>query len=107
MVMFYDPECHHCHQSKPHFMKVAKVLNARQRGFGSVDCSEEPALCEMEGVKQFPTFKLYVGGKFINSYNAPANAQDMITFVQNAPPAVEQPEYRETGGTSKRFYDHP
>lgn len=92
MVMFYDPDCHHCHQSKPHFMKVAKTLSDRHRGFGTVDCSAEPELCKTEGVEAFPTFKLYVGGKYINTFSQPAHAPNMIKFVENAPKPMENPK---------------
>lgn len=93
LVMFYDPDCAMCHQSKPHFMKTAKTLSLNQekdndKGFASVDCTQEPGLCEMEQVENFPTFKLYVGGRFVNNYKSTPNADQMITFVEKAPEPV-------------------
>lgn len=50
--------------------------------FVSIPATE---LCEMENVKSFPTFKLYVGGRFLTKYNQSPNFINMRNFVENAP----------------------
>ncbi|XP_005094049.1 protein disulfide-isomerase A5 [Aplysia californica] len=105
LVMFYDPDCQYCNQAKPHFMKVAKTLQNKQRGFGSVDCTQEKGLCELEKVTGYPTFKLYVGGKFLSRFAETPNAQTMIRFVENAPVAVEPTPDEKPSGSRRSKED--
>lgn len=42
-------------------------------------------LCAVEHIQDYPTFKLFVGGKFLTRYNQSPNFINMRNFVENAP----------------------
>ncbi|CAG5134235.1 unnamed protein product, partial [Candidula unifasciata] len=85
LVMFYDPDCIYCQSAKPHFLKAAKTTAGKNRLYAAVDCSKEPQLCELENIRSFPTFKLFVGGRFLARYNQSPNFINMRNFLENAP----------------------
>ncbi|GFS06922.1 protein disulfide-isomerase A5 [Elysia marginata] len=92
MVLFYQPDCLHCQSAKPHFLKAAKTTNPKSLGgkgkaFGIVDCSKEIDLCMAEQVNKYPSFKLYIGGKFLASYDETPHFNSLREFVANAPEA--------------------
>ncbi|RUS69781.1 hypothetical protein EGW08_022456 [Elysia chlorotica] len=87
LVLFYQPDCHMCMSAKPHFMKAAINNPGRGRGYGIVDCSRETDLCDEEKIRKFPSFKLYVGGKLLGSYNQIPHYETLGEFVANAPAA--------------------
>ncbi|CAG5127204.1 unnamed protein product [Candidula unifasciata] len=105
LVMFYDPECIYCQSAKPHFLKAAKTAEAKNRVFATVDCSQEEQLCALEHVKDYPTFKLFVGGKFLARYNQTPNFTTMRNFVENAPLTnnVDDFRYRNEQKTDVKF----
>ncbi|GFO20237.1 protein disulfide-isomerase [Plakobranchus ocellatus] len=90
MVFFYQPDCLYCNAAKPHFLKAAKMARmngAKGRGYGIVDCSKEIDLCMGQLVQKYPTFKLYVGGKFLSTFDEPPHFEAIRQFVENAPEA--------------------
>lgn len=65
MVAFVAPWCGHCQSMAPEYSKAAKSL-APLIPLYAVDCDEEKnkPLCGRQGVKGFPTIKVYPrGGK--------------------------------------------
>ncbi|BFZ22764.1 hypothetical protein BsWGS_25803 [Bradybaena similaris] len=94
LVMFYNPDCVYCQSAKPHFLKAAKTTQAKNRVFAAVDCSQEEQLCAVEHIQDFPTFKLFVGGKFLTRYNQSPNFINMRNFVENAPLGANVDESR-------------
>ncbi|KAK3757901.1 hypothetical protein RRG08_058817 [Elysia crispata] len=92
MVLFYQPDCHICSAVKPHFLKAAKGINpktpgGRGKAFAIVDCNKESELCASEQIWKYPTFKLYIGGKFLASYDETPHYESLRQFVANAPEA--------------------
>lgn len=65
-IMFFANWCHHCQRTKPEFNKLKLELEAEDKDIkvALVDC-DDPAgkkLSSENGVKVFPTFKLFPDG---------------------------------------------
>lgn len=65
-IMFFANWCHHCQRTKPEFNKLKLELEAEDEDIkiALVDC-DDPAgkkLASENGVKVFPTFKLFPDG---------------------------------------------
>ncbi|KAG6855649.1 hypothetical protein H0H87_012667 [Tephrocybe sp. NHM501043] len=68
MVAFVAPWCGHCQRMAPEYSKAAKGLHPLLPVY-AVDCdaAENKRLCADEGVKGFPTVKLYPRGNKLGS----------------------------------------
>ncbi|BFZ25551.1 hypothetical protein BsWGS_28590 [Bradybaena similaris] len=93
LVMFYDPTDAMCEWSKKHFLKAAKTTIRENHGYAAVDCTQQEDLCESEGIKTYPSFKLYSRGKVFTTYDKPKEFiyHTMKKFVENAP-IIEEPQ---------------
>ena len=93
LVEFFAPWCGHCKQLAPTYEKVAKNLNGLVK-VGAVDCDAEDnkALCGKQGVRGYPTLKVFPVDKTFNpytkktvklasDYNGPRNAKGMVENV--------------------------
>ncbi|XP_033101865.1 dnaJ homolog subfamily C member 10-like [Anneissia japonica] len=58
IVNFYSPRCHHCHDLAPTWREFAKELEGVVR-IGAVNCWDDNPLCTAQGIRQFPTLKMY------------------------------------------------
>uniref|UniRef100_A0A0B6Z522 Thioredoxin domain-containing protein n=1 Tax=Arion vulgaris TaxID=1028688 RepID=A0A0B6Z522_9EUPU len=83
LIMFYNPDSINCQSAKPHFLKAAKTTVAKTCIYGSVDCSQEQDLCQLENVMTFPTFKFFLEGKFVAKFNQSPNFINIRAFVEN------------------------
>ena len=46
--------------------------------------------CNTENVEGFPTFKLYVGDKYLAEYEGERTEEDLIKFITNSPEVKEE-----------------
>ena len=46
--------------------------------------------CNTENVEGFPTFKLYVGDKYLAEYEGERTEKDLIKFITNSPEVKEE-----------------
>ena len=46
--------------------------------------------CNTENVEGFPTFKLYVGDKYLAEYEGGRTEKDLIQFITNSPEVKEE-----------------
>jgi hypothetical protein len=46
--------------------------------------------CNNENVEGFPTFKLYVGDKYLSEYEGGRTEKDLIKFITNSPEVKEE-----------------
>jgi len=82
LVEFYAPWCGHCKAAAPEVEKAATALKGLAK-VGGVDMDKNQALGAPYGVKGFPTFKIFAGGK-AQDYNGPRTAAGMVEAVTNA-----------------------
>ncbi|XP_052091657.1 protein disulfide-isomerase A5-like [Mytilus californianus] len=90
LVMFYAPWCGHCKSSKPIFQNAADSLKDKQKAFVAVDCTKSRETCNEEKIEGFPTFKLYVGNKFLSEYEGGRSEKDFLKFINNSPEATKE-----------------
>lgn len=64
LVMFYSPNCQHCHEFLPTFSRLGKEL-INEAYFATVDCLENSRLCSDAGVSYFPSLYLYYDNKYV------------------------------------------
>ncbi|XP_038072415.1 dnaJ homolog subfamily C member 10-like isoform X1 [Patiria miniata] len=57
-VNFYSPRCHHCHDLAPIWREFAKEMEGVIR-IGAVNCHDDNPLCTAQGIRFFPTLKIY------------------------------------------------
>eukprot|EP00475_Leptophrys_vorax_P001451 TRINITY_DN10792_c0_g1_i1.p1 TRINITY_DN10792_c0_g1~~TRINITY_DN10792_c0_g1_i1.p1 ORF type:complete len:480 (-),score=169.75 TRINITY_DN10792_c0_g1_i1:63-1502(-) len=90
MVEFYAPWCGHCKQLAPAYAQVATSLKG-EVAVAKVDCTTEKETCNSQGVRGFPTLKLFQNGKPID-FNGPERSASAITsFIRRytGPAATE------------------
>ncbi|XP_049766880.1 dnaJ homolog subfamily C member 10-like [Schistocerca cancellata] len=63
LVDYFAPWCGPCQQLSPQWRKLAKLLSdQRNIHIGEVNCEREPSLCVQQGVRTYPTIRLYPFG---------------------------------------------
>ena len=58
LVDFYAPWCGHCVQFAPVFESLAAKLEGKVK-LGKVNCQFEQYLCQLTGIRAFPTIRFY------------------------------------------------
>jgi DnaJ homolog subfamily C member 10 len=69
VVDFFTPWCGFCQTFSPTFEVVATKLDGKIK-FGKVNCQEEPNLCQLAGISQYPTIRFY----------SPSNSKQMVNI---------------------------
>ncbi|KAI0238938.1 protein disulfide-isomerase precursor, partial [Massospora cicadina] len=59
MVEFFAPWCGHCKKLAPHYDKAAAELTNTSIKLAKVDCTVHKSICEENGVRGFPTLKVF------------------------------------------------
>lgn len=101
LVMFYAPWCGHCKKAKPEFSAAAEKYKEDPKvEFAAVDCTLQQALCTVNEVKGYPTFKYFNYYKNSRPYNAGRLENDFIRFLadpENSAPSAIPTETEEWG----------
>lgn len=95
-VDFFAPWCGPCQQLAPEFRRLARqwaVANPdSQIGFGSVDCNQNGQLCDREGVRSYPTLRLYRHSDYFAPIDYPQNwwrnSQTMAHWLAEMQPSL-------------------
>lgn len=101
LVMFYAPWCGHCKKAKPEFTAAAEKYKEDPKvEFAAVDCTLQQALCTVNEVKGYPTFKYFNYYKNSRPYNTGRLEADFIRFMadpENLAPSAIPSEMEEWG----------
>ncbi|XP_066273524.1 thioredoxin domain-containing protein 5-like isoform X3 [Branchiostoma lanceolatum] len=96
-VMFFTPGCEQCTAMMPNFDEVADKYNTMKTPqviLAKVDCSAEIAICEKQGIRVFPTFKMYRHGADTHRYNGERTVEAFKSYISGmVPPVVDCVEY--------------
>ncbi|XP_041371887.1 probable protein disulfide-isomerase A4 [Gigantopelta aegis] len=86
LIVYYTPGCDECSKLRDAYQDAAEELKKnKKRLLAAVDCSKQRELCDKEGVKTYPTIKLFVKGDFLVDYNGERTKDGFVTFLKNAP----------------------
>jgi protein disulfide-isomerase-like protein len=87
IVMFDAPWCDACKEVKPVWEQLATRHSKKDViTVGEVDCTSEGGkpICDMYGVRTFPTFKwAKEGDDHLRDYNGPKNLDEIEYFIRN------------------------
>ena len=85
-INFHSPRCPLCINLKPVWESLEKLVKTQpassQLIVGSVDCSKENELCNKEGIKGFPTLKIFRARDPIGTeYEGPRDLSSLIELL--------------------------
>jgi len=82
LIEFYAPWCGHCKKLAPLWEELA-TKSKGQFNVAKVDCTVETGTCGEEGVRGYPTVKLFSGGKKFD-YQGARTVDDFTKFVETS-----------------------
>jgi protein disulfide-isomerase-like protein len=110
LIEFYAPWCGHCKHLEPIYSALAASLNSRSVHIAKVDCTIEPQLQQQNGVRGFPTIKLFMpdgrvvdyrGGRDVPSFTDFLNTNNALDLGASAPAAATS----STPAVTLRYFD--
>ncbi|XP_063220307.1 dnaJ homolog subfamily C member 10-like [Bacillus rossius redtenbacheri] len=96
LVDFFAPWCHACQELAPQWRKLAKMVSGISNvNIGEVNCEVELSVCSDQGVRMYPSVRLYpfgsVGLSTLAVYNGHRSARALYQWLFNfIPSSVEQ-----------------
>ena len=79
-MKFFTSWCSHCHDLTPKFEQLAGMMH--DVDFGSIQCDLDYTLCNREGIRGYPTLRLWKDGKFVG-YEGSRDAHDMAAWIRS------------------------
>ncbi|XP_078672260.1 thioredoxin domain-containing protein 5-like [Branchiostoma floridae x Branchiostoma belcheri] len=92
-IMFFTPGCEQCKVMMLNFDEVADKYNTMKTPqviLAKVDCSAEVAICEKQGIRVFPTFKLYRHGAATHRYNGERTVEAFKSYISSMVPPTKK-----------------
>jgi thiol-disulfide isomerase/thioredoxin len=81
LVMFFADWCPHCQRAKPVWSQLPQMFGSRVRvAMFDVDQTSADRVLAKEGVRSFPTIKIYVNGKS-HAYSGDRSKASLVDFV--------------------------
>lgn len=90
LAEFFAPWCGHCKALGPEYAQAADVLEAKDISLAQIDCTEEQELCQEQGIRGYPTLKVFRGAANEPSdYEGPRSADGIVNYmIKQSLPAV-------------------
>jgi len=79
LVEFFAPWCGHCKKLAPTWEQLAKETDNFL--VGKVDCTQEKEVCDSQGVRGYPTIKLFANGSKYD-YSGARTIESFVKFVE-------------------------
>lgn len=81
-IDWYAPWCPPCRKLMPELRRASQYFDADKVKFGTVDCTLHSSLCSEEGIRSYPTTRLYNGSQIHHFHGVP-NEAGIVEFVQD------------------------
>ncbi|GKT37348.1 thioredoxin domain-containing protein 5 homolog [Aduncisulcus paluster] len=96
-VKFFAPWCGHCKRLAPTFKKLSEEYADNPNiKFGRVNCDEYRTFCSENGIRGYPTLRMYVQGETdFQKFSGKRDFETLDAFVQKHIPEVEDDEEEE------------
>lgn len=89
LAEFFAPWCGHCKALGPHYSQAADILEAKDIQLAQIDCTEEAELCQSQGIRGYPTLKVFRGEDSPSDYEGPRSAEGIVNYmIKQSLPAV-------------------
>jgi len=79
LVEFYAPWCGHCKRLAPTWEELATKASF---DVAKVDCTVETEVCKVQGVRGYPTIKLFTNGTPVD-FQGPRTIDSFLKFVED------------------------
>lgn len=91
LAEFFAPWCGHCKALGPNYAQAADELVDKDIKLAQIDCTEEQDLCQGQGIRGYPTLKVFRGGEDNpTDYEGPRSADGIVSYMlKQALPAVQ------------------
>jgi len=80
-VKFYAPWCGHCKKLAPAWTDLAQAVADQDVAIAKVDCTQHRQTCTDNGVRGYPTLKLFRDGAVVNEYKGPRALGNLLNFI--------------------------
>lgn len=92
LAEFYAPWCGHCKNLAPHYVEAAATLQDKGIPLAQIDCTEESELCMEQGIRGYPTLKVFKNNQIDNpsEYQGARSAPAIVSYLikQSLPPVT-------------------
>ncbi|KAI6655097.1 Protein disulfide-isomerase A3-like [Oopsacas minuta] len=85
LVEFFAPWCGHCKKLAPEYSSAASKLKSSSPPvpLANVECTElGKNVCVEQGIKGYPTLKIFRNGEFSADYDGPRNSDGIVSYMQ-------------------------
>lgn len=93
LAEFFAPWCGHCKTLAPHYVEAAKTLHEEYEiPIAQIDCTENQELCMEQGIRGYPTLKVFKkNGELVSDYQGQRSKDAIVQFmVKQSLPAVSE-----------------
>jgi protein disulfide-isomerase-like protein len=91
-VKFYTPWCGHCKNLAPTWEKAASELQGKVN-IAKVDCTTDAFVCQLFGVRGYPTLKFFKGDGLVRDYTGAREVTDFADFAKKGHKQATASEY--------------
>lgn len=91
LAEFFAPWCGHCKSLGPEYVAAADKLQEVDIPLAQIDCTEEEALCQTQGIRGYPTLKVFRGPSDAKPYEGARKAEAIeLYMLKQLRPAIAE-----------------